>query len=101
MRKILCSAVALAVLTSVPAHAQSTFDELIRSCALLYTIKNDFYNRKGLCFTRPGAIKLYPDNPRTCVYRSSADLPMSANETGRMKLLRSKELELGCNYVRP
>jgi hypothetical protein len=72
------------------ARAQS------RECDNLYYARNDFYDQKGLCFTRPGALRRYPNNPRTCVYDSLDELPMSERDHKTMALLRAREIELGC-----
>lgn len=75
---------------TVPALAQS------RACDRLYYLRNEFYNAKGLCFTRPEAIRRFPENPDTCRYYSSEDLPMSARDHQAMEMIRDSEIRLGC-----
>lgn len=99
------TAIALAAYTTLanlPAQAQSAgyleryVDPSLYTCAQLYKARNDFYNRRGLCFTRPGALELYPNNPFTCRYESSADMPMTARETKLMRAIVAYEQHLGC-----
>lgn len=75
---------------TAPAVAQS------RACDRLYYLRNEFYNAKGLCFTRPEAIRRFPENPDTCQYDSAEDLPMSAKDHQAMAIIRDSEIRLGC-----
>jgi len=84
-----------------PAYAQSSVGSIIHECARLYTARNEFYNRRGLCFTRPGALELFPDNPRRCRYHSAQDLPISASEKRAIDRIVARERELGCEVIRP
>lgn len=88
MKRIVATIAFLAL--TAPAFAQSA------ACDRLYYLRNEFYNSKGLCFTRPEAIRRFPENPDTCRYDSSYDLPMSAKEHRAMELLRDREIALGC-----
>lgn len=67
-----------------------------RRCAELYIERNSFYNRRGLCFTRPTAIRLFPDNPRTCRYEMGEELPISLSEKGVIDGIVAEERALGC-----
>jgi hypothetical protein len=60
------------------------------------TFRNEFFNDKGLCFTRPEAIRRFPENPRTCRYNSSEELPLSAQQHRALEMIRDREIELGC-----
>jgi hypothetical protein len=88
MKRLLAAITLLAITT--PALAQS------RACDRLYYLRNEFYNSKGLCFTRPEAIRRFPENPDTCQYSSSEDLPMSAKDHRAMEMIRDSEIRLGC-----
>lgn len=102
MNKLILTALAaLSIGASTDVYAQSNVDALIKQCARLYVARNNFYNERGLCFTRPGAMRLYPDNAITCRYRSSQDLPIAASEKRVIDQIVSKEESLGCKYVRP
>lgn len=102
MKKLVLAALAaLSIGASTEVSAQSDVDSLIRQCARLYVARNNFYNERGLCFTRPGAKKLYPDNAMTCRYRSSQDLPIAASEKQVIDQIVAKEELLGCRHVRP
>ena len=97
-------AVAALVLASglgFATEAQADIFDTISTCRELYTKRNNFYHRKGLCFTRPGALERYPNNPATCRYASSDDLPMSAAETRWVYSLVARERALGCEVIRP
>jgi hypothetical protein len=72
------------------ARAQSA------ACDALYYRRNDFYDAKGLCFTRDAARRRYPHNGATCRYDSSDDLPLSAREIAALQAIRDREIELGC-----
>ena len=87
------------LLTASPASAG--VEATIHECARLYAARNNFYHKRGLCFTRPGALQLYPDNPRTCRYSSSEDLPISASERQMVNRIVARERELGCEAIRP
>lgn len=89
MRKLIIAAWALLTMAT-PALAQS------RACDRLYYLRNEFYNAKGLCFTRPEAIRRFPENPDTCQYDSAEDLPMSAKDHQAMAIIRDSEIRLGC-----
>lgn len=75
---------------TLPALAQN------RACDRLYYLRNEFYNSKGLCFTRPEAIRRFPENPDNCRYYSSEDLPMSLRDHQAMGMIRDSEIRLGC-----
>lgn len=102
MTRVALALAANIAFASLPAHAQSTgyleryVDPSLFTCAQLYKARNDFYNNRGLCFTRPGALEIYPDNPLTCRYESSADLPMTAREDRLMHAILAYEKRLGC-----
>lgn len=87
--KWIAATVAFLSLTA-PAFAQS------RACDRLYYLRNEFYNSKGLCFTRPEAIRRFPENTDTCQYYSSEDLPMTAKDHQAMAMIRDSEIKLGC-----
>src|SRR4051812_12837465 len=102
MNKLILTALAaLSISVSTEVFAQSSVDALIKQCARLYVARNNFYNERGLCFTRAGAKKLYPDNARTCRYGSSQDLPIAASEKRVIDRIVAEEERLGCKYVRP
>jgi hypothetical protein len=82
-----------------PAYAD--INSIIHECARLYTARNNFYHQRGLCFTRAGALELYPSNPRTCRYSSAQDLPISASEKRTIDRIVERETELGCRAIRP
>lgn len=88
MRRIVGTLAFLAL--TAPAFAQSP------ACDRLYYLRNEFYNSKGLCFTRREAIRRFPENPSTCQYESAEDLPMSLKDHQRMDIVRYREIQLGC-----
>jgi hypothetical protein len=67
-----------------------------RRCAELYIERNSFFNRRGLCFTRSSAIRLFPDNPRTCRFETSEELPISLAEKTVIDGIVDEERSLGC-----
>jgi hypothetical protein len=84
-----------------PTPGKASVEDTIHECARLYRARNSFYNDRGLCFTRPGAIRQFPDNPRTCRYSSSQNLPISASEKRVIDRIVARESELGCEVIRP
>jgi hypothetical protein len=84
-----------------PTPGMATIEDTIHECARLYRARNTFYHNRGLCFTRPGAIRQFPNNPSTCRYSSSADLPISASEKRAIDRIVSREADLGCDAIRP
>jgi|SRR5215211_3712951 len=98
------TAVAALVLVSglgFATEAGADIFDTIAMCRDLYTKRNDFYHRKGLCFTRPGAVERYPNNRATCRHETSDTLPMSAAETRWVHSLVARERALGCDVIRP
>lgn len=89
MRRSVIAAWALLTMAT-PVFSQS--DE----CDRLYYLRNEFYNSKGLCFTRREAIRRFPENPSTCRYESSADLPLTERQHRVLEALRDREIALGC-----
>jgi hypothetical protein len=89
----------LATLSGFPSYA--SVEETIHECVRLYRARNNFYHQRKLCFTRPGAIRQFPDNPSTCRYSNSEDLPISASEKRVIDRIVARERELGCEAIRP
>jgi hypothetical protein len=97
MRAVL--AVLIGLVSGSPAYA--AVEDTIHECVRLYRARNSFYHDRGLCFTRPGAIRQFPDNPKTCRYNSSQNLPISASEKRVIDRIVARESELGCEAIRP
>ena|SRR5215210_885814 len=100
MKRIIIALALIAAPTTLQAQSggylERYVDPSLYQCAQLYKVRNDFYNQRGLCFTRPGALQLYPNNPRTCRYSSADDLPMSEREKTIMRRVVAYERSLGC-----
>jgi hypothetical protein len=69
-------------------------DIMALSCNQLYNLRNQFFHEKGLCFTRPEAVRIFGNVG--CKYKSSDDLPMTARETKLMKIWVQIERDKGC-----
>lgn len=98
MKSILKCAVALSIFAAFTGEA-TAYTYRVNRCAALYMERNTFYNRKGLCFTRPAAKRAFPNNEDTCSIYSSEDLPMSANEKLYIDSLIAEERELACPRI--
>lgn len=82
------------VAAAVPAAA---LEYSSAACMDLYVKRNAVFHRKGLCFTREAAITNFPNNPVTCKYATSDEMPpLTAREEAYIRALRVRELELGC-----
>lgn len=78
------------------AHASDGISPLAWKCARLYKARNDFYNSRGLCFTRDMAKGFYPENELTCTIKHGRDFPISAREKQAVDVIVAKERSLGC-----
>jgi hypothetical protein len=79
----------------VRAHAEG-ISPLAWQCAKLYNLRNDFYNRGGLCFTRGAAKKFYPENELTCTIKHGEDFPLTVRQKRAIDRIVAEERELGC-----
>lgn len=65
-----------------------------QACEQLYFLRNEFFHRKGLCFTRPTAVHIWGNDG--CKYQNSADMPMTKRETDAVANLVAVERQKGC-----
>jgi hypothetical protein len=81
----------------IPSRAHAgEISPLAWRCAELYTARNDFYNSRGLCFTRNKAKEYYPGNESTCTIKHGSDFPISAREKRVVDSIVAQERALGC-----
>ena len=84
----------LALASSGAALAAS---ERIETCADLYVLRNDFFHKKGLCFTRPGAQQVYKTNQFTCdPSLRSDDIPITERQRQALRKIQAAEAALAC-----
>jgi hypothetical protein len=81
------------------AHAQSGVSPWAKKCGELYAVRNQFYNRRGLCFTRESAKELFPENELTCRYDRAIDVPVSKREEAAINQIVAMERSLGCPRI--
>lgn len=91
--------VLLFLATNARASERGFSDRRAWECAKLYTLRNNFYDRRGLCFTRNTAKEVFPRNESTCRYDSSRDLPISAREKQMIDQIVAEERSLGCPRI--
>ena len=97
MRSILIFGIVLASLSSASAtHLDDQDEESLYdlNCRQLYFIRNKFFHEKGLCFTRPTAVRIFGN--AGCKYESSEDMPMSPRETKLMRAFVQVERDKRC-----
>jgi hypothetical protein len=85
----------LVLILSVGSTAVFAQDRLAQ-CQEVRHLINDFFNKRGLCFTNPRAKYEFPRNQLHCIYKHSSDVPISENERWELNLLQIEEKELAC-----
>lgn len=88
---LLASAIFIAFASTAEAYTWQ-----VQACAELYMQRNRFYNNKGLCFTRPVARELFPNNQYNCTVGDARDLEISANEKAWVDNIVAHERALNC-----
>jgi len=89
---LLCATAAPSLASHLESQDEPSLYDL--NCRELYFARNKFFHEKGLCFTRPTAIRVFGNIG--CQYKSSDDMPMSARETKVMKVIVDVERDKRC-----
>lgn len=78
------------------SHLEDQEDEGLYalSCKELYYVRNKFFHEKGLCFTRPTAIRMFGNVG--CKHVTSDTMPMSPRETRLMAVVVEVERDKRC-----